>query len=98
MSFTIILEDAASRTLATASFPGNEGVLCQDDEATFPLLSRLDMASYDTFASTEMNALLAELARLMPESEAMRRHIEEIGGLAEKCRATARTTLTFTPF
>lgn len=98
MTFIIILEDATSRSLATASFAGNERVLCQDDEALFPLLSRLDVSSYDTFSETEMSELMAELALLEPESEEMRKHIEDIRGLAEKCRTTAGTALSFTPF
>lgn len=98
MSFTIILEDATSRSLATISFPGNEGFLCQEDETIFPLLSRLDPSSYDTFSAAEMNDLLAELARLAPDPEEVRRHVEEIVVLADRCRKTAGTALTFTPF
>lgn len=98
MSFSIILEDRESSRLKAVRFRGNESLFVQFDEARYPLLSRLDETSYDTFGADQMDALLTEMASLRPKAADMAAHLEEVRGLAGQCLNMPGSTLTFTPF
>lgn len=77
----------------TSACPRNEALLFQDDDASFPLLSRLDACSYDVFASGDMDQLLLELGRLAPETDVLAAHLEEVITLVKWCRRVPGATL-----
>ena len=100
MSFAMIIEDKDGRELIRCSHPGNEHYLMRDDEEMFPLLSNLNLVSYDVFSSEQAVTLSQELHRA---GEALgnpsdREHIEELASLIETLGTLEGATITFTPF
>ena len=95
---TVILEAANNREIARCGKAGNERFLIRADP-DFPKLSPLSEVDYDVFATSDMSALIEELATLRQiAKEEDRLHIDEIIGLAARCRDEDGLTLTFTPF
>lgn len=94
---TVILESPGGELLARCSMVGNERCLFREGE-TFPLLSELDGASYDLFGSSQMSGLVQELTLIREETEAARRHIDELIQLALRCGKQDGACLSFTPF
>ena len=100
MSFTMIIEDEEGRELVRRSHSGNENYLMRDDEEQFPLLSNLNLASYDVFSCKQAPTLSREL-RLVGsglDSADDRDHSEDLAHLVETLGAIEGATITFTPF
>ena len=99
MSFTAIIEDSAGQEIARCTRLGNERYLVRKDK-NFPLLSNLNLASYDVFSSGQASALRDELLLLRDELDngKERAHVEELAQLAQTSSEIGGSTITFTPF
>ena len=100
MSFSIIVEDADRREIERCWRLGNENYLVQKSADDFPLLSNLNLASYDVFSSTQGLILSKELLLLKDQvaDESDRSFLGRIGELAEMISDLEGWTITFTPF
>ena len=95
---TAILEDSADRILATCSNIGNEQYLLQRTPG-FVLLSELSEIDNDVFESSDMPLLIEELKLIRETLEkAAQAHVDDLIGLAIRCRDGNGLTLAFTPF
>ena len=95
---TVILETENNEVVAECGKAGNERYLIRDDP-DFPMLSLLSEIDYDVFASSDMCGLIDELKALRQRTnEEDQLHIDEVMGLAARCRDEDGLTLTFTPF
>lgn len=97
--FTIILRDQAGRELARRAREGNERYLVRDQKE-FPILSELDMFSYDVFSQADAAQLHGELLALHRglDEGADRDHVKDLIELAFRAANTEGATLVFTPF
>ncbi len=95
----VILEDAAGNEISMLRLEHGRTLLNRDPKK-FSLLSRLSAASYDVFASTDMNELYKELTTLGNDSLEPNEKLElhNVLKLVEACRNNYGSTLTFTPF
>ena len=100
MAFSVVIEDAAGQEIERCWRLGNENYLLQKSEDEFPLLSNLNLASYDVFGSMQGKALSDELSRLVCKirDEADRTYLERIAEMAKLISAKEGWTITFTPF
>jgi len=100
MAFSVIIENAAGQEIERCWRIGSEDYLVQESEDDFPLLSNLNLASYDVFSSKQGIALAEELLRLVGKvrDAADRSFLERIAELAKLISVRGGWTITFTPF
>jgi hypothetical protein len=97
--FTVILEDASTRELLRSSLLGNEKFLLRKGDE-FPILSQLDLSSYDVFSQSQASQLHRELnaVLLLVEDKEQRAHLQELMRLAIRGSNTEGSRIVFTPF
>lgn len=97
--FTIILAVENNKILESISRPHNQEYLIQHSE-DYPILKELCIDDYDVFNEQDTDQLIFELNKIKENVGDIEdlKHIDEIIGLAEKCRFIKGSVIAFNPF
>ena len=97
--FTVILQDRTGKELARHRREGNEKFLLRNDRR-FPILSQLDVASYDVFSQEQASLLHVELLEIYKGlvEGADRDHVADLLEMVFRASNLDGATITFTPF
>lgn len=97
--FTVILEDKSGKELLRFGRIGNERYLVREG-AEYPLLSQLDVSSYDVFSQAQAGQLHKELLSVLSSLHDVneRQHVQDLAQLALRAANVTGARITVTPF
>lgn len=100
MAISVIIEDQSKLEIERCWRLGNDEYLLQQSDDEFPLLSNLNLYSYDVFGSMQGESLSEELMKVANSARnpADRMHLERIAQMANLIAKKEGWTITFTPF